>query len=164
MKLESARIQSPVGMLEISGSENGIRSILFMDSESEETEVPDCLQDCILQLNEYFAGKRQKFNLAIDPKGTDFQLMVWMQLQKIPFGKTISYLELARMTGSETNTRAVGNANGKNKLNIVIPCHRVIGSNGKLTGYRGGLWRKEILLKFEMAKSMPGLFAGYENE
>jgi methylated-DNA-[protein]-cysteine S-methyltransferase len=151
---------SPVGTLMISGSEAGIRSILFMDTETEASQVPECLQDCVDQLNEYFSGQRMQFNLTLDPFGTDFQLKVWAHLQQIPFGKTISYLELARMTGSETNTRAVGNANGKNKINIVVPCHRVIGSNGKLTGYGGGLWRKEILLKLEMGNSLPGLFAG----
>jgi methylated-DNA-[protein]-cysteine S-methyltransferase len=160
MNLESARIQSPVGILEISGSTSGVRSILFVNEKVEITEVPTCLQDCVNQLNEYFKGTRKQFDLVIDPVGTDFQLKVWKQLQTIPFGKTISYLDLARLTGSETNTRAVGNANGKNKINIVVPCHRVIGSNGKLTGYGGGLWRKEILLKLEMGNSMPGLFAG----
>ncbi len=162
MTLESVRIQSPVGILEISGSVIGIRSILFMDESIYTTEVPSCLQDCVNQLNEYFAGTRKQFNLVLDPVGTDFQLRVWKQLQTIPFGKTISYLDLARLTGSETNTRAVGNANGKNKINIMVPCHRVIGSNGKLTGYGGGLWRKEILLKLEMGNSMPGLFASLE--
>ena len=157
--IESTRIQSPVGTIEISGSENGIRSILFLDSKFETAPVPECLKECVNQLTEYFEGTRKQFDLTIDPSGTDFQLKVWEKLQLIPFGKTISYLELARMTGSETNTRAVGNANGKNKINIVVPCHRVIGSNGKLTGYGGGLWRKEILLKFEMGDSMPGLFA-----
>lgn len=160
MYLESARIQSPVGILEITGSSNGIRSILFINEAIEPTEVPPALQDCVSQLNEYFAGRRKQFDFVLDPVGTDFQLKVWKQLQTIPFGKTISYLDLARLTGSETNTRAVGNANGKNKINIVVPCHRVIGSNGKLTGYGGGLWRKEILLKLEMGDSMPGLFAG----
>jgi methylated-DNA-[protein]-cysteine S-methyltransferase len=160
MNLESARIQSPVGILEISGSALGIRSILFINENVEPTKVPECLQDCVRQLNEYFKGSRKQFDLVIDPVGTNFQLKVWKQLQTIPFGKTISYLDLARLTGSETNTRAVGNANGKNKINIVVPCHRVIGSNGKLTGYGGGLWRKEILLKLEMGNSMPGLFAG----
>jgi len=160
MNLEVACIQSPVGILKISGSEDGIRSILFMDNETEQTLVPACLQGCVNQLNEYFEGKRKQFNLKLDPKGTEFQLKVWDKLQQIPFGKTISYLDLARMTGRETNTRAVGNANGKNKINIVVPCHRVIGSNGKLTGYGGGLWRKEILLKLEMGNTMPGLFAG----
>jgi methylated-DNA-[protein]-cysteine S-methyltransferase len=163
MHLESTLINSPVGIIEISGSVNGIRSILFLDSAGESTAVPECLQVCVNQLNEYFDNKRQKFDLKLDPMGTDFQLRVWEQLQHIPFGITISYLELARMTGNESNTRAVGNANGMNKLNIVVPCHRVIGSNGKLTGYGGGLWRKEFLLKFEMGNSMPGLFAGIEN-
>jgi methylated-DNA-[protein]-cysteine S-methyltransferase len=161
MNLESARILSPVGIIEISGSDDGIRSIIFRDKESEPTPVPANLQECADQLNEYFAGKRQSFHLKLDPRGTEFQLKVWEQLQHIPFGKTISYLELARMTGRESNTRAVGNANGKNKINIVIPCHRVIGSNGKLTGYGGGLWRKEILLKLEIGTSMPGLFEGF---
>jgi len=159
MNLESASIQSPVGILEITGSTNGIRSILFIDETRATTEVPLCLQDCVTQLNEYFEGTREQFDLVLDPAGTEFQLMVWKKLLTIPFGKTISYLELARLTGSETNTRAVGNANGKNKINIVVPCHRVIGSNGKLTGYGGGLWRKEILLKHEIGNSMPGLFA-----
>ena len=159
MTLDSARIQSPVGILEITGSVNGIRSILFINEAIEPTEVPPVLQDCVNQLIEYFAGKRKIFDLKLDPVGTDFQLKVWAQLRTIPFGKTISYLHLARLTGSETNTRAVGNANGKNKINIVVPCHRVIGSDGKLTGYGGGLWRKEILLKLEMGTAMPGLFA-----
>lgn len=161
MILESACIKSPVGIIEISGSDIGIRSIIFLDSKSEPTIVPVCLQECVNQLNEYFAGKRKQFDLKLDPRGTEFQLIVWEKLQRIPFGKTISYLDLARITGSETNTRAVGNANGKNKINIVVPCHRVIGSNGKLTGYGGGLWRKEILLKLEMGNKMPGLFALY---
>jgi methylated-DNA-[protein]-cysteine S-methyltransferase len=160
MDLESICIQSPVGIIEISGSINGIRSILFLDKEVDPMPVPEFLQDCANQLNEYFAGKRKQFNLTLDPKGTEFQLKVWELLQRIPFGETISYLDLARMTGSQANTRAVGSANGKNKLNIVVPCHRVIGSNGKLTGYGGGLWRKEILLKFEMGNTMVGLFAG----
>ena len=159
MQLESARISSPVGILEISGSNQGIRSILFINEKSEPTAIPATLEDCVKQLNEYFAGTRRNFELLLDPVGTDFQLNVWQQLQTIPFGKTISYLELARLTGSEFNTRAVGNANGKNKINIVVPCHRVIGSSGKLTGYGGGLWRKEILLKHEMGQSLPGLFS-----
>jgi methylated-DNA-[protein]-cysteine S-methyltransferase len=160
MSLSVTHIQSPVGTIEISGTDQGIRSILFQSGDSDPTVVPDCLQECVTQLKEYFSGQRQQFDLKLDPEGTDFQLKVWEKLQLIPFGKTISYLELARMTGSETNTRAVGNANGRNKINIVVSCHRVIGSNGKLTGYGGGLWRKEILLKLEMGDTMPGLFAG----
>jgi methylated-DNA-[protein]-cysteine S-methyltransferase len=161
MNLESAFIQSPVGTIEISGSDEGIRSVLFSEIENVQFPVPACLQECVNQLNEYFAGKRKQFDIKLDARGTKFQLNVWEKLQLIPFGKTISYLELARMTGSETNTRAVGNANGKNKINIIVPCHRVIGSNGKLTGYGGGIWRKEILLKLEMGDALPGLFAGF---
>jgi len=160
MNLESVCIKSPVGTIEISGSEVGIRSVLFREYECEPIPVPEILQNCVNQLNEYFVGKRQYFDVLLDPRGTEFQLCVWEKLKQIPFGKNISYLELARMTGSETNTRAVGNANGKNKINIIVPCHRVIGSNGKLTGYGGGLWRKEILLKLEMGDALPGLFAG----
>lgn len=159
MSIESARIQSPAGTIEISGSDDGIRSIIFLDTESVPTTIPPCLLECVKQLNEYFGGKRRQFDLKLDLRGTEFQLKVWEKLQQIPFGKTISYLDLARMTGNENNTRAVGNANGKNKISIIVPCHRVISSNGKLTGYAGGLWRKEILLKLEMAESIPGLFA-----
>ena len=162
MDIEKTYIKSPVGTIEISGSEAGIRSILFLDYDIETRPIPVCLNNCVSQLNEYFDGKRKRFSLKLDPQGTDFQLGVWEQLQLIPFGETISYLTLARMTGNLNNTRAVGNANGRNKLNIVIPCHRVIGSNGKLTGYGGGLWRKEFLLKFEMGNRMPGLFAALE--
>jgi len=160
MGLETCFIDSPVGIIEISGSEHGIRSILYIDHDVKVTAIPVCLQTCVDQLTEYFAGNRKQFNLQLDPWGTDFQLLVWSKLQLIPIGKTISYLELAVMTGNASNTRAVGNANGKNKINIVVPCHRVIGSNGKLTGYGGGLWRKEILLKHEMANTSQGLFAG----
>lgn len=163
MNLESARIQSPVGIIEITGSKTGVRSVIFIDNDSEPNPIPVCLQECVSQLNEYFAGKRQQFDITLDPQGTDFQRRVWEKLQLIPYGKTISYIELARMTGSETYTRAVANANAKNKINILVPCHRVIGTNGKLTGYGGGLWRKEILLKLEMGDSMGGLFAGNEN-
>jgi methylated-DNA-[protein]-cysteine S-methyltransferase len=160
MNSVSTNIQSPVGIIKISGSEAGIRSILFSDDKLEPAPVPECLEEVVKQLSEYFAGIRKIFDVKLDPVGTAFQLIVWEKLQSIPFGKTISYLDLARMTGSETNTRAVGNANGKNKINIIVPCHRVIGSNGKLTGYGGGLWRKEILLKLEMGNTLPGLFAG----
>jgi len=162
MLIESASIQSPVGTIEISGSAEGIRSILFKENDCVPSPIPACLVDCVNQLNEYFSSTRTVFNLKIDPQGTDFQLKVWKQLLSIPYGKTISYLDLARMTGNENNTRAVGNANGKNRINIVIPCHRVIGINGKLTGYGGGLWRKETLLKFESGHTMPGLFAGLD--
>lgn len=160
-QLVAAYMHSPVGVLEISGSNAGIRSILFAQQKEASEVIPLCLQECVSQLNEYFAGNRKQFELQLDPVGTDFQLLVWEKLQTIPFGKTLTYSQLANLTGNLNNTRAVGNANGKNKINIVVPCHRVIGHNGKLTGYGGGLWRKEILLKHEMGNDMPGLFAGF---
>lgn len=158
MQTEEAIIQSPVGSISIGGSENGVQFITFLDQPKPSTIIPECLRECAVQLSEYFEGKRKIFDLRLDAQGTDFQKLVWKQLVKIPFGKTISYIELARMTGSELNTRAVGNANGKNPLNIVVPCHRVIGSNGQLTGYGGGLWRKEFLLKYEAGNTPTGLF------
>lgn len=159
MILESVCIQSPVGTIEITGSNEGIRSIIFKDDICVQSVIPACLTDCVKQLHEYFNRERTEFNLKIDPQGTDFQLLVWEKLHLIPYGSTISYLDLARLTGNEKNTRAVGNANGKNRINIVVPCHRVIGITGKLTGYGGGLWRKEKLLRFEMENSYPGLFS-----
>lgn len=103
------------------------------------------------QFDEYFAGKRKQFDFSIQQEGTDFQQRVWSELQKIPFGETISYLELSQRIGNTKAIRACGTANGQNKLAIVVPCHRVIGSNGKLVGYAGGLWRKKSLLLYEAA-------------
>lgn len=131
---------------------------MYIDKLSHSNPIPECLKACVDQLNEYFIGTRKVFDLVLDPVGTDFQLLVWQKLLEIPFGKTISYLDLAMMTGSKMNTRAVGNANGKNKINIIVPCHRVIGSNGRLTGYGGGLWRKQFLLRHEAKDSFEGLF------
>lgn len=158
--LEIANIISPLGTIEISGSGKGIRSILWVGEKKPSDQIPAILEKCVSQLTEYFAGTRQNFDMEIDLQGTDFQLKVWEKLREIPFGTTISYLELARMVGGETYTRAVANANGKNKINIIVPCHRVIGSNGKLIGYGGGLWRKEFLLNLEMGNLLPGLFGG----
>jgi methylated-DNA-[protein]-cysteine S-methyltransferase len=149
---------SPIGTLRLSGNDSGIESILYVKEEAEELQVPQCLQDCIQQLDEYFQGKRYNFDLRLTPKGTEFQLAIWKLLREIPYGETISYLELSKRWGDIKAVRAVGHANGQNKLNIVIPCHRVIGSNQKLIGYGGGLWRKEWLLKHEASFLMPGLF------
>lgn len=158
MNLEEVYIQSPVGIIQITGNEKGICSITYPDEGIQSERVPDCLLECVQQLEEYFAGTRKQFTVLINPDGTDFQLKVWSQLLTIPYAKTISYLDLALLTGSKYNTRAVGNANGKNKLNIIVPCHRVIGASGKLTGYGGGLWRKEWLLKHEKSHQPEGLF------
>lgn len=107
------------------------------------------LADAVKQLREYFDGKRTEFDLPLAPQGTEFQRSVWRQLQQIPYGETISYLELARRVGNPKASRAVGSANGKNPISIIIPCHRVIGANGKLTGFGGGLPTKETLLALE---------------
>ncbi|WKE64465.1 methylated-DNA--[protein]-cysteine S-methyltransferase [Gallaecimonas kandeliae] len=107
------------------------------------------LLEAARQLGEFFAGKRRGFELPLAPKGTAFQQSVWQQLQAIPFGETRSYGQLASALGKPKAVRALGGANGRNPLSIIIPCHRVIGANGSLTGYDGGLWRKEALLKLE---------------
>ena len=116
------------------------------------------LQDCADQLDEYFQGVRFAFDLPLTPAGTSFQQRVWSALAAIPYGEVISYIELSRRIGDAKAVRAVGSANGKNPIAILIPCHRVIGANGKLTGYAGELWRKEWLLKHELSDSRVGLF------
>src|SRR5690606_31148847 len=121
-------------------------------------EILEPLRTAALQLGEYFSGSRTRFSFKIAPEGTDFQKKVWQQLQQIPFGQTISYLELSRTLGDVKAIRAVASANGKNPLWIVIPCHRVIGTDGSLTGYAGGLWRKKWLLEHENPPKQTSLF------
>lgn len=159
MKMETAYIRTPMGIAKVEGTSLGISSISILDEASELTEqVPHFLQGAVDQLQEYFSGCRKEFDFRIDPQGTDFQQKVWKLLLEIPFGKTISYLDLAKKFGDEKAIRAVASANGKNPLWIVIPCHRVIGSDGSLTGYAGGLWRKEWLLQHENAIPQLRLF------
>jgi methylated-DNA-[protein]-cysteine S-methyltransferase len=117
--------------------------------ETKESEIPTCLRDCVEQLAEYFEGKRREFSLKLNPRGTDFQKRVWAELEKIPYGKTVSYGDIARAVGNPAAVRAVGGANGRNHIVVIIPCHRVIGSDGSLTGFGAGLWRKEWLLNHE---------------
>lgn len=144
---------SPVGVLKISGTEDYISEVSFHDktqkTEGGKKSLPPMLIQCIEQLIQYFNGERRNFELPINQPGTPFQQGVWSELTQIPFGRTISYLELARKTGDNKATRAVANANGKNNVAIIIPCHRVIGSNKELVGYGGGLWRKKWLLEHE---------------
>lgn len=147
--LKAKYINSPLGTIEVLASNNGIVAIT-LDAEKDKSESDaEILLDAATQLSEYFEKKRTIFNLKYDLNGTDFQLKVWKELEKIPFNKTISYLELARSLGDEKSIRAAASANGKNPIAIAIPCHRVIGSNGELTGYAGGLWRKQWLLEHE---------------
>jgi len=141
---------SPIGLLEIICSEDALLSVMFVEKErpvvNEESVI---LEKTITQLNEYFNGKRKEFNLKISLKGTDFQKQVWNEVLKIPYGKTLSYKSVAAKIGNEKSVRAVGKANGRNVIWIIVPCHRVIGTNGSLTGYAGGLERKQWLLKHE---------------
>ena len=148
--METCFINSPLGITKIEGDENGIASVTVLNSKEKTTDIiPEILQDCVFQLNEYFEGNRKEFSLKLNPQGTLFQKHVWEELQTIPYGKTVSYLELSKQLGDVKAIRAVANANGKNPLWIIIPCHRVIGSDGSLTGYAGGLHRKQWLLEHE---------------
>lgn len=150
MSTETTYYQSPVGLLEISADSDGITSLYFVDEKTKSvSKNNELLKECITQLEEYFSGIRKEFGLKLNPQGTDFQKRVWTELEKIPFGKTFSYLDISIKLGDANATRAVGNANGSNPISIIIPCHRVIGVNGKLVGYGGGLWRKEWLLNHE---------------
>jgi len=181
--------KSAIGLIEITGTKEGILSVKFVEDDpanektmqclrdevprcpgdealhrqedevleslkSEATnylvgEIPQCLKDCVRQLDEYFIGKRKEFELELLPQGTPFQMKVWQKLMEIPYGKTASYKDIAEAVDSPKAVRAVGGANNKNKICIIIPCHRVIGSDGSLVGYGGGIWRKEWLLKHE---------------
>ncbi|MFT4414513.1 methylated-DNA--[protein]-cysteine S-methyltransferase [Fredinandcohnia humi] len=145
--------ESPIGILEITGTHEAICSILFSEGNKKENllqvDTPVVITECYNQLDEYFKGYRQEFTFPYQFEGTDFQKTVWEALKEISYAETGSYKDIASSIRNEKAIRAVGSANGKNKLSIVIPCHRVIGSNGKLTGYAGGLWRKEWLLKHE---------------
>ncbi|HIC32564.1 MAG TPA: methylated-DNA--[protein]-cysteine S-methyltransferase [Flavobacteriaceae bacterium] len=157
--METCHINSPLGITKITGDEDGIISISVLNSKEKTTDIiPEVLQDCVYQLNEYFEGSRQQFSLKLNPQGTDFQQKVWKALQAIPYGTTTTYLKLSQKLGDVKAIRAVANANSKNPLWIVIPCHRVIGSDGSLTGYAGGLQRKQWLLEHESPYKQQSLF------
>jgi methylated-DNA-[protein]-cysteine S-methyltransferase len=155
-KIYRAEITSPLGILRIVSDDHALLQVRFTDEDPATFEMstdqearPAILTSSIHQLEEYFAGTRREFDLKLAPKGTDFQGRTWETLTSIPYGKTISYLDLARLLGDELSIRAAASANGKNPIAIIIPCHRVIGSNGDLTGYAGGLPRKKFLLDLE---------------
>jgi methylated-DNA-[protein]-cysteine S-methyltransferase len=155
MKLSYTYLESQIGTLLLVADPRGLQQILFSTNgrpalpDPEWKEDASGLEEVIRQLRGYFAGELEHFNLSLAPQGTSFQQKVWTELQKIPYGDTISYGELARRIGNAKASRAVGLANGSNPIPIVIPCHRVIGSNGKLTGYGGGLPIKKKLLALE---------------
>lgn len=157
--METCIISTPLGYTKIAGDEQGISQVTILNSEEIQTDIiPIELEDCVTQIQEYFKGIRNVFNLKLNPQGTVFQKKVWTQLQTIPYGKTLSYLELTKQLGDVKAIRAVANANGKNPIWIVIPCHRVIGSDGSLTGYAGGLHRKQWLLEHESPYKQQSLF------
>ena len=156
--MKTAFINSPLGITKIEGDENGIVVISILSEGEVTTEIPSELQEAVTQLQEYFEGKRTDFTFKLNPKGTSFQQKVWQELSNIPFGKTISYLDLAKKLGDAKVIRAAASANGKNPLWIVVPCHRVIGTDGSLTGYAGGLWRKKWLLEHENPTNQQSLF------
>ena len=156
--MDTCFISSPLGITKISGDENGIAIISVLSEGEISTTIPNNLQEAVLQLEEYFEGKRTDFTFKLNPKGTDFQQKVWQELRNIPFGKTISYLDLSKKLGDVKVIRAAASANGKNPLWIVVPCHRVIGTDGSLTGYAGGLWRKKWLLEHENPTTQQSLF------
>ena len=145
--------ESPIGVIEIIGTKDAIISILFSEENIKKNliqlDTPKVLKECYKELDEYFKGTRYDFTIPYEFQGTDFQKAVWNDLKNISYAETVSYKDIAISIGNEKAVRAVGSANGKNKLSIIIPCHRVIGSNSKLTGYAGGLWRKEWLLNHE---------------
>jgi len=141
---------SPLGTIKVRGDVAGVQEVLFEESTLEmENTVPNYLVPCVEQLQQYFAGKRNAFDFKMNPQGTDFQKAIWILLNDLPFGSTISYLKLSRLYGNTKAVRAVAAAIGKNPILVAIPCHRVIGSDGTLVGYAGGLDRKETLLEIE---------------
>ena len=150
--MEIAFIKTPLGIAKLKGDKEGLSIVSILNSNEPISDIiPEVLEDAVCQLQEYFRGERQNFSLKLNPRGTDFQKKVWQHLSEIPFGKTLSYLNLSKRMENVKAIRAVAAANGKNPLWIVIPCHRVIGSDGSLTGYAGGLHRKKWLLDHESA-------------
>lgn len=157
--LQTTYYNTPIGTAEIIGDATGIQSVRVLEEViATSKNTPDCLQECVQQLKEYFLGERTNFSVTLQPKGTEFQQKVWKQLQEIPFAKTTSYLEQSKKFGNVKAIRALASANGKNPIWILIPCHRVIGSDGSLTGYAGGIWRKKWLLAHENPVKQQTLF------
>lgn len=140
---------SPVGTLQLQCSDEGITAVRFWEEGPTSADEHPLLQACQQQLEQYFAGERKTFSMPLQMAGTPFQTKVWTALQDIQYGRTVSYMDLAKTLGDVKAIRAVGTANGRNAIAIIVPCHRVIGSNAQLTGYAGGLWRKQWLLEHE---------------
>lgn len=151
-------LHTPIGYLHVASNGQAITRVSFEDQPIGQPQRDSLVDSLLLKLTAYFAGQPIHFDIPLSPAGSAFQQQVWQQLQQIPYGKTISYKELALAFGGPTFTRAVASANGANPLALVIPCHRVIGSHGELTGYAGGLWRKKWLLEHESPATQISLF------
>lgn len=149
MNLYTTYYPSPVGVLKLQCSDDHIKAVFFENEDRSLAKNHILLEQCAQQLDEYFEGRRKQFTLPLHQDGTSFQTKVWDLLYQIPYGNTISYHQLAKQYGNPKAIRAVASANGRNNLAIIVPCHRVIGSNQSLTGYAGGLWRKKWLLEHE---------------
>ncbi len=142
-------LSSPIGLLKIVAATEGIMEVNFVEQQDDEENLSSLTQQCVQELQEYFNGLRKIFTCQLKLKGTAFQQKVWQLLHAIPLGQTATYLQQSERLGNVKAIRAVGNANGKNPIAIIVPCHRVIGTNGKLIGYAGGAWRKQWLLEHE---------------
>ena len=157
--MEKAYLDTAIGIVEITGEHEAIFTVGFVEEKSEDSfSESGMIAKAKKQLEEYFEGDREEFDLMLTPYGTAFQRNVWDALQQIPHGKTVSYLELSRKLGDALAIRAIASANGKNPIAIIIPCHRVIGSDGSLTGYAGGLHRKRFLINLESPVQQTSLF------
>ena len=157
--MESCIVKTPLGFAKLEGDEHGLSSLTVLNNDIAISDIiPEILEDGVRQLEEYFNGERTDFSLKLNPQGTDFQKRVWKALLTIPYGKTTSYLQLSKDLRDVKAIRAVANANGKNPLWIIVPCHRVIGSDGSLTGYAGGLHRKQWLIEHESPYKQQSLF------
>lgn len=159
--MKTAVLETPLGRVRIRGNENSITEVTFVSKEIEPTEdaqLPSEIVKAKTQLQAYFHNSLKNFDLNLKPSGTDFQKKVWSQLQQVPFGSTENYLAVAKKLGDVKVIRAAASANGKNPIAIIIPCHRIIGIDGSLTGYAGGLWRKKWLLEHESGLRQTSLF------
>lgn len=142
-------LKTPIGTVEIRASEKGITHLIFVEDKAEKVCMSSIIQQCKKELHEYFEGQRIQFTVPLDAEGTEFQQSVWDCLLRIPFGQSASYSDLAKEMNKPKAVRAVGAANGRNPISIIVPCHRVIGHDGSLTGYAWGLERKQWLLEHE---------------
>jgi len=156
--------ESPIGLLRIGGTDQYIAELTYVDNQDQITRgepgISDVIHQCTEQLIEFFQGRRREFNIPVHQEGTEFQKRVWGELMEIPYGRTISYMDLAKRLGDPKVIRAAASTNGRNNISIIVPCHRVIGSDKTLVGYGGGLWRKKWLLQheFHIAHGVQTLF------